>query len=168
MDKWVGPTNLAHFEQRLYFDIKPTISQVIQSNSHPARDIHASRQPSTLKSCVSGTVSQNSKRPAFSSTEPQRSTRTKRFSSRFEHEEEELNKNRRINNLRNGKDLQPNSKNHLRRTQQLKKSRKEAKGKNSIKSKKQESLKKKDVTPLMPMLMRSPFTQLDSADLKIK
>ncbi|MED6110362.1 hypothetical protein PIB30_042075 [Stylosanthes scabra] len=48
------------------------------------------------------------------------------------------------------------------------KSDKEAKGKNDIKSKKQESPKKKDVTPLMPMLMRSPFTQLDSADLKTK
>ncbi|MED6171240.1 hypothetical protein PIB30_038959 [Stylosanthes scabra] len=51
---------------------------------------------------------------------PQRSTRTKRSSSRFEHEEKELNKTYELTNLRNRKDLQPNSKNHLRRTQQLK------------------------------------------------
>ncbi|MED6131656.1 hypothetical protein PIB30_011507 [Stylosanthes scabra] len=66
----------------------------------------------------------------------QRSTRTKRSSSRFEHEEEELNKTYELTNLQNGKDLQTNSKNRLRRTQQLKKSGKEGKGKNDIKSKK--------------------------------
>ncbi|MED6119595.1 hypothetical protein PIB30_013232 [Stylosanthes scabra] len=68
----------------------------------------------------------------------------KRSSSRFEHEKEELNKTYELTNLRNGKDLQPNSKNHLIKTQQLKKFGKEGKGKNGIKSKKQESPKKKD------------------------
>ncbi|MED6139149.1 hypothetical protein PIB30_081164 [Stylosanthes scabra] len=51
---------------------------------------------------------------------PQRSTRTKRLSPRFEHEEEEFNNTHELTNLRNRKELQPNSKNQLRRTQQLK------------------------------------------------